>query len=190
MGITRRELLGLLGLAGAAACAPREASVSRPTPPVPLKILILGGTTYLGPQLVEAARRRGHTVTLFNRGKTHTELFPDVEKLHGDRDGKLDALTGRRWDAVVDTSGYVPRIVKMSAELLAPSVGMYVFVSTISVYASLTERNADETAPVETVPPPRRRARTTSGTTARSRRCRSRRPRPRCRGARCRCGRG
>src|SRR5690349_18705748 len=76
------------------------------------RILILGGTGFLGPQLVEAARARGHTVTLFNRGKTRPHLFPDVEKLHGDRDPKngegLKVLEGRTWDAVVDTSGYVP----------------------------------------------------------------------------------
>src|SRR5258705_260437 len=91
-----------------------------PPPPTPPTILILGGTGFLGPHIVEAARARGHVLTLFNRGKTHAELFPELEKLHGDRDGHLEALVGRRWDAVVDTSGYFPRLVKASAELLAP----------------------------------------------------------------------
>src|SRR5262249_49624826 len=91
-------------------------------------ILILGGTNFIGPHIVDAARARGHTLTLFNRGKTHPNLFPDIEKLQGDRDGKLEALRGRSWDAVVDTSGFVPRIVKMSAELLAQSVQHYVFI--------------------------------------------------------------
>jgi len=89
----------------------------------PLKVLLLGGTGFIGPHIVAHSIARGHAVTLFNRGKTHPELFPDLEKLRGDRDGKLDALKGRKWDAVVDTSGYVPRIVKMSADLLAPEVG-------------------------------------------------------------------
>src|SRR5437899_10155865 len=95
----------------------------------PLRILLLGGTGFLGPHLVENARARGHTVTLFNRGKTHPELFPEVEKLRGDRNGQLDALTGRSWDAAIDTSGYVPRIVKMSAELLEadPAVRLHLF---------------------------------------------------------------
>src|SRR5438445_12344502 len=100
----------------------------------PLRILLLGGTGFLGPHLVENARARGHTVTLFNRGKTHPELFPEVEKLRGDRNGQLDALRGRSWDAVIDTSGYVPRIVKMSAGLLSKQVQQYVFTSSISVY--------------------------------------------------------
>ncbi|UQA59424.1 SDR family oxidoreductase [Polyangium aurulentum] len=117
----------------------------------PKRILILGGTGFLGPQLVEAARARGHTLTLFNRGKTRPELFPDIEKLQGDRDGDLKALAGRKWDAVVDTSGYVPRVVKMSAELLAPNVGHYVFVSSISVFADPVPIGADESAPVDTM---------------------------------------
>ena len=100
-----------------------------------LKILILGGTAFLGPQIVEAAQARGHVLTLFNRGKTNPGLFPDIEKLHGDRDGDLKSLEGRTWDAAIDTSGYVPRIVSMSATLLAPSVKRYLFISTISVFS-------------------------------------------------------
>ncbi len=125
----------------------------QPPPPEPRTkktILVLGGTGFLGPHVVDAARARGHTVTLFNRGKTKPGLYPDVEKLHGDRDGKLEALAGRKWDAVVDPSGFVPRIVKLSAELLAPNVKQYVFISTISVYAS-NELNEDETAPVNKI---------------------------------------
>lgn len=115
------------------------------------KILLLGGTGFIGPHIVDAARARGHTVTVFNRGKTHPKLFPDVENLRGDRDGKLGALKDRMWDAVVDTSGYVPRIVKQSVELLAPNVGQYVFVSTMSVYANEDNVDADETAEVKTL---------------------------------------
>ena len=150
--LDRRELLagGLAGLV-AAACKDKPSTIAAPvstTPvkPGPKKILILGGTGFLGPHVVDAARAKGHTVTLFNRGKTHPKLFPDVEKLQGDRDGKLDALANRTWDAVVDTSGYVPRIVKQSVELLAPKVGHYIFISTMSVYAADDRPGADETA--------------------------------------------
>jgi 2'-hydroxyisoflavone reductase len=117
-----------------------------------MKILILGGTGFLGPKIVEAARARGHVLTLFNRGKTNPGLFPDIEKLHGDRDGDLKSLEGRSWDAVVDTSGYVPRIVTMSASLLAPSVKQYVFISTISVFAQGIKPGTAEDGPLETTP--------------------------------------
>jgi 2'-hydroxyisoflavone reductase len=119
------------------------------------KILILGGTKFLGPALVAAARARGHTLTLFNRGKTNPHLFPELEKLRGDRDGKLEALVGRKWDAVIDDSGYVPRIVKMSADLLAPNVGLYLFVSSISVYRDDVAAGSDESAPLQELADPR-----------------------------------
>ncbi len=113
-----------------------------------MKILVLGGAHFLGRHVVEQARHRDHTVTLFNRGQTAPGLFPDVEELHGDRDGGLDALRGRHWDAVIDTSGYVPRIVRQSAELLASFVSRYLFVSSISVYADFHRTHIDETYPV------------------------------------------
>lgn len=103
-----------------------------------MKILVLGGTRFLGRHFVEAANASGHELTLFHRGRTNPELFPDIERLHGDRDGGLDALAGRRWDAVVDTCGYVPRVVDASAALLADSVERYLFISSISVYAGET----------------------------------------------------
>ena len=149
MNIDRREFL----VGALAACAAHKvAPVVKPPPR--LTILILGGTGFLGPHVVTAARARGHTLTLFNRGKTHPGLFPDIEKLQGDRDGHLEPLAGRKWDAVVDTSGYVPRIVKASAELLAPNIKQYVFISTISVYKGLGKVGADESAPLETMPDP------------------------------------
>jgi 2'-hydroxyisoflavone reductase len=111
-----------------------------------MRILILGGTQFLGRHTVDAALARGHDVTLFNRGKTRSELFPDVEKLRGDRDGDLDALRDRSFDAVVDTSGYVPRIVRETIEALG-DVGHYTFVSTISVYADVSAP-PDERSPV------------------------------------------
>ena len=77
-----------------------------------MKLLIIGGTRFLGRALVDEARLMGHTVTLFNRGQSNPNLYPDVEQIRGDRDGGLDALSGRRWDAVIDTCGYLPRIVR------------------------------------------------------------------------------
>ncbi len=99
-----------------------------------MKILFLGGTGFIGPFQVEAAIARGHQVTLFNRGKSNPKLFPTAEKLEGDRDGKLDALRGKTWDAVIDNSGYVPRHVKDSAQLLKGKVGQYLFISTVGTY--------------------------------------------------------
>lgn len=119
-----------------------------------LSLLILGGTKFLGPELVNEAQARGHVVTLFNRGKTNPQLFPDVEKLRGDRNGDLKSLEGRSWDAVLDTSGYVVKQVKASAELLSRSVAQYVFISTISVYPEDLKPGSDETAPVQAVPDP------------------------------------
>jgi 2'-hydroxyisoflavone reductase len=118
-----------------------------------MKVLILGGTGFLGPHFVRAARARGHELTLFNRGKTNPHLFPELEKLRGERDGGLDSIaaaidSGRRWDAVVDTSGYVPRIVRDSAQLLSKAADHYLFVSSISVYADTSEIGLTEAAPV------------------------------------------
>ena len=151
---TRRRFLATsAAAAGAAALTPGQAlsaSASRagspfgtgapaphpaPTPtPRPLRILFLGGTGFIGPHMVRYAMYRGHEVTLFNRGRTAPELFPGVETLIGDRDDQLDSLRGGTWDAVIDNSGYVPRHVRDSAELLRDSVGRYLFTSTGSVY--------------------------------------------------------
>jgi 2'-hydroxyisoflavone reductase len=104
-----------------------------------VRILLLGGTKFLGRAIVEAALARGHVPTLFNRGQTNPDLLPEVERLRGDRAGDLAALSGREWEAVVDTSGYVPATVRASAELLRNSARHYTFVSSISVYASFSE---------------------------------------------------
>ncbi|WP_422122496.1 SDR family oxidoreductase [Planococcus sp. X10-3] len=109
-----------------------------------MKLLILGGTRFLGRILTETALKNGHEVTLFNRGKTDPELFPEVEKLVGDRGGNLDSLRGRSWDAVIDTSGYLPWAVHESAELLADAAGHYTFISSVSVYDELEEPGIDE----------------------------------------------
>jgi 2'-hydroxyisoflavone reductase len=118
-----------------------------------MKLLVLGGTKFLGRHAVDAALAGGHEVTIFTRGRTNPELFPEVEHLVGDRDGELDALRDRAFDGVVDTSGYVPRIVRQSAELLRNQVGRYVFVSSISVYADFSEPLSEETPVAELADP-------------------------------------
>jgi len=130
-----------LGLAGCAADG-------EPQVPDPLKILILGGTGFIGPHQVDYALSRGHTVTLFNRGITNPHLFPDVEKLVGDRNDNLEALKGREWDVVVDNPATDPSWVRLSAEVLRDSVQQYVFISTLSVFADDGVVDQDETGVV------------------------------------------
>jgi 2'-hydroxyisoflavone reductase len=113
-----------------------------------MNLLILGGTRFLGRHLVTAALNRNHQVTLFNRGNHPAEISPDVETIHGDRNNDLAKLKGRRWDAVIDTSGYLPRAVKASAEVLSAAVDRYVFISSQSVYGDLSRVGVDETAPL------------------------------------------
>jgi 2'-hydroxyisoflavone reductase len=110
-----------------------------------VKLLLLGGPRFLGRAVAEEALRSGHELTFFNRGRTNPELFLELERLVGDRDGDLGALQGRRWDAVVDTSGYVPRVVRASAEALSDS-GLYCFVSSISVYEDFSGPMDEESA--------------------------------------------
>ena len=110
-----------------------------------MKILILGGTVFLGRALTDAAIARGHHVTHFNRGRAPD---PRVETIVGDRAVGLDAIAGRRWDAVIDTCAYVPGVAAKSVAALRDSVGRYLFVSSISVYADLGVANVDENAPV------------------------------------------
>ena len=113
-----------------------------------MRILVLGGTKFLGRTVTEAALARGHELTLFNRGKTNAELFPEVEQLHGDRKSDLGVLDGRSWDAVIDTSGYVPADVRASAEQLRDA-GRYVFVSSVSVYADFSAGPTESTPTAE-----------------------------------------
>jgi 2'-hydroxyisoflavone reductase len=109
-------------------------------------LLVLGGTGFIGPHLTEQAMARGWKVTHFNRGKRDPDGVPGVETLHGDRKGQLDALKGRQWDAVVDNTGYIPKFVKMSADLLAPNTGYCLFVSSISAYAGFEKPNDENSA--------------------------------------------
>ena len=117
-----------------------------------MKLLVLGGTAFVGRHLVEAALERGHEVTLFARGRTNPHLFPELEFLRGDRQSDLAPLHGREFDAVLDTSGYIPRVVRASAELLAGHVGLYVFVSSLSVYAD--GDTLHESSPTQTIDEP------------------------------------
>ncbi|OHE85151.1 MAG: hypothetical protein A2190_08825 [Lysobacterales bacterium RIFOXYA1_FULL_69_10] len=165
MQISRRNVL-IAGLAGAVAaglpaCTGALGQAVAPSPRKQgLDILVLGGTGFLGPHFVEAARAAGHRLTLFNRGKTNPTRFDgaqfdDIEQLRGDRKSDLSALEGeRRWDAVLDTSAYIPGDVTRSAGLLGPRVGQYLIVSTISVYADTSVPGMDEDAPLATIPDP------------------------------------
>ena len=116
-----------------------------------MRILIIGGTIFLGRHLIEAALAREHQITIFNRGQHNPDLYPEVEKLRGDRSCDLTALDGRRWDAVIDTCGYLPGIVRKSAELLATAAEHYTFISSCSVYADFDLAGTDETSPVKTI---------------------------------------
>ena len=113
-----------------------------------MKLLLLGGTKFLGRHFVEAALAREHEVTLFHRGETGAGLFPELDHILGDRDGGLEPLEGREWDAVIDTSGYLPRVVRDSARLLANATAHYTFVSSISVYADHSQPGTTEEAEV------------------------------------------
>jgi hypothetical protein len=123
-----------------------------------VRLLILGGTRSLGPHVVDAALAGGHDVTVFTRGRLPIPWGYSVHALTGDRDPRiapgLDALEDGTWDAVVDTSGYVPRIVAASVERLAPRIGLYVFVSSLSVYAHSHRAGLDETAELATLDDP------------------------------------
>jgi 2'-hydroxyisoflavone reductase len=107
-----------------------------------MRILILGGTRFLGRALTGAAAGRGDTVTLFNRGRSAPGLFPGIETITGDRTSDLSGLEGRDWDAVIDVAGYEPGTVALSARALDKQTGRYVFVSTVSVYADQSSRES------------------------------------------------
>ncbi|MGD8441007.1 MAG: NAD-dependent epimerase/dehydratase family protein, partial [Holophagae bacterium] len=155
MPTNRREFVHLsilaAGAAGLTGQAP-EISADTDRAATSLKILVLGGTGLIGPPMVEYAVARGHEVTLFNRGTTNTHLFPDLEKLRGDRDGDLASLeaaiaAGRRWDAVIDNPASIPRWVTASAGLLAGHADLYLYTSSRSAYADHSIVDADEDAP-------------------------------------------
>ncbi|MEQ8331002.1 MAG: NAD-dependent epimerase/dehydratase family protein [Longimicrobiales bacterium] len=163
---TRRDFLAAaaatgagLGLGGVPLPAAGDGPVRRRAPATaigsvgraahPLRLLFLGGTGFLGPAEVEYALARGHTVTLFNRGRTNTHLFPDVEKLVGDRaEPDYSALEGRTWDAVLDTSANLAPWVADACRVLEGSVGRYLFVSSLSAHSDNAPLGQAEDAPV------------------------------------------
>jgi len=161
MTTSRREFVqlsvltaGAAGLAAAARTRPADAGEA----PEKLKILVLGGTGLIGPPMVEYALARGHEVTLFNRGKSNVHLFPDLEKLKGDRSDDLTAIAdqiraGRRWDAVIDNPASIPAWVTASATLLADAADLYLYTSSRSAYADFSIVGADENAPLGTITP-------------------------------------
>lgn len=118
-----------------------------------MRILVIGGTKFVGRAIVETALERGHDVSMLNRGQTNPDLFPSVERFTGDRETQLDVLGNGKWDAVIDTCGYVPRVVRLSAEYLKDRIKTYCFISTISVYdAPNTPFYENEDAPLGTMP--------------------------------------
>ncbi len=155
---TRRDFLKLSALTGGA-IGLGGLPVAIPDPrPVwhagrAKRILVLGGTGFIGPHIVRYALERGHTVTIFNRGRTNTHLFPNVEKLRGDRNGDLESLKGRSWDTVIDNSATNPKWVRDSAQLLKSAASVYLFTSTRSVYADFSKIGMDVDGPVHQVDP-------------------------------------
>ncbi|MFD3448700.1 SDR family oxidoreductase [Microbacteriaceae bacterium 4G12] len=117
-----------------------------------MKVLILGGTRFLGRQIVQEALQRGHEVTLFNRGN-NAHLFPEVETLLGDRNGELDVLKGRKWDAVIDTCGLLPKSISQAAKVLEENISHYTYISSISVYKDWIPLHITEDYPTHTLLP-------------------------------------
>ncbi len=156
MPSSRRAFLGA-SAAAALGLNIRDSASTIPKAAKSMRILILGGTGFIGPHQVRYALARGHQVTLFNRGKTSPGLFPEVERLHGDRaSGDYRSLRGRDWDAVIDNPTTLPRWVRQAAAALAGHVRQYVFISTISVYAKNDAPSADETAELAVTDQPQR----------------------------------
>jgi len=143
MKISRRSFIRSASAFGALAALPGSV-FAQGIASKPLDILILGGTGFIGPHEINYARSRGHNITMFNRGKTAPDMFPDIEVLIGDRDDQLDSLKGRDWDSVIDNSGFYPRHARLSAELLHGHVDQYMFVSSISAYGEDLSVDDDE----------------------------------------------
>jgi 2'-hydroxyisoflavone reductase len=139
MHINRREVMKLTSGAAIAGLSLPSFSKAKAQ-----KVLILGGTGFIGPHFVDALTAGGHKITLFNRGKRDPEVKAGVEQLLGDRDGQVDSLKGRDWDVVIDNSGYKPSQVKLTAGLLKDHVRQYIFISSIAVYADFAKAGIDE----------------------------------------------
>ena len=159
MSATRREFLQMTAAAGGAlslGLAPDADAVERSVMQAEeqLTILILGGTGFIGPHIVRNALARGHKVTIFNRGRTNTHLFPEVEKLKGDRDNDLKALEGRSWDVAIDNSASIPRWVRQSTGVLKGNVKNYLYTSSLSAMADFSQSGITEDAAVATMDDP------------------------------------
>jgi nucleoside-diphosphate-sugar epimerase len=149
--LTRRQFGQTLAAATAGVAIDMPTLGAQPS----LSILFLGGTGFLGPHTVRAALDRGHTVTLFNRGRTNPGLFSDLETIHGDRNtNDIRQLNGRKWDAVIDTSAYFPRSINLAVDALGSDIGHYVLISTVSVYTSWSTPDMNESSPVRTIADP------------------------------------
>ena len=149
MQIKRRDALKVFGGATLATIAGPVFAKAKPQ-----KVLILGGTGFIGPHFVDALTAGGHTLALFNRGKRDPEVKPGIEQLLGDRNGQIDALKGRDWDVVIDNSGYTPSQVKATADLLKDHVQKYIFISSIAVYADFAKAGIDEDYKLATLKDP------------------------------------
>ena len=150
MQINRRRALQLAGGTALAALLQNTALAT----PKPLKVLILGGTGFIGPHFVTALKAGGHTITLFNRGKRDPEADAGIEQLIGDRNGQIDALKGRDWDAVIDNSAYTPKQVRLTAELLKGHVKQYILISSVAAYANFAKAGIDESYELAKLPDP------------------------------------
>ncbi len=151
MTFSRRDFVKSASLAAAASALGAARSFGREGENgKPQKVLVLGGTAFLGPPIVDGLVAAGHTVTLFNRGKTNPKLFPTLEKLIGDRHADVKSLEGREFDVVIDTNAYFPRDVVNPLGALK-SVGHYVLVSTCSVYPGMAQEKLDESSEVATI---------------------------------------
>ena len=139
MQFKRRHALMVLGSATLAAMAHPVFAKAKT-----LKVLILGGTGFIGPHFIDALTAGGHKITLFNRGKRDPEVRPGIEQLLGDRNGEISSLKGHDWDVVIDNSGYTPSQVKATAELLKDHVRKYIFISSVAVYADFAKAGIDE----------------------------------------------
>jgi nucleoside-diphosphate-sugar epimerase len=159
---TRREFLKTAGMAGGVlglglTVRPASGATLRSRPrtgttapveraPKPLRILILGGTGFIGPHQVRYAVARGHKVTVFNRGRRQADLPKEVEHLQGDRNGQLDSLKGKKWDVVIDNPTTLPKWVRDAGQVLKGNTGQYIFISTISTYDGYPKPGMDETS--------------------------------------------
>ena len=156
MATTRRDFVKGMAATGGITAAGLPASLLRGIRPAaaPKRILILGGTGFIGPHQVRYAVARGHRVTVFNRGRTEGQVPEGVERLHGDRNGDLESLKGRTWDVVIDNPTTLPRWVRDAGQILQGNTSQYIFVSTLSVYASWATPDMRETAPLATMEDP------------------------------------